>query len=177
MADLRYPNPSHGAPTCVARTRDADATRALGVRIGHLLRGGDVVALHGALGAGKTTLTQGIAVGLHVSRNVTSPTFTLVNPYHGRDEHGESEITLLHVDLYRLSEGDSALLEVESLGLDEFVGAPDAIVIVEWAERIAAWFPPETVHIALDGGDSPDDRSIWIYGSTTRAEEIANALQ
>lgn len=161
-------------------THSAEETRSLGERLGRLLRGGDIVALQGALGAGKTTLAQGIAAGLGVVRAVTSPTFTLVNEYHGRDD-----LVVVHVDLYRLAEGDAALLEAESLGLDEYAGARDAVVLIEWAERLAAWIPPDCLYVALMA-DAPLDepreggaesRVVRVSGAGARALEFVDTLE
>lgn len=98
-------------------------TAAEGERLSGSLRPGDVVLLFGDLGAGKTAFTRGLARGLGVDPGeVSSPTFTLVQEYHGR-------LPLYHVDLYRLEER-----EVDDLGLEELV-AGDGVVVIEWAER------------------------------------------
>jgi len=113
---------------------------AFGRRLGSLLRAGDVVALVGPLGSGKTTLTKGIAQGLGVEepRWVTSPTFVLVHQYEGR-------LPIYHVDAYRLK-GEA---EAEALGTEEiFFG--DGVAIVEWAERIATALPSERLEIVLE---------------------------
>jgi len=126
-----------------AETDSADATRALGQRLAAHLEPGDVLALTGDLGAGKTHLAQGVAAGLGLDAGaVTSPTFALVQ------EHGHG--ALLHLDLYRI-ESDA---EAARLGLDELLDG-DAVVLVEWPERAAAWLPPRTVWIRLShlGGD------------------------
>jgi tRNA threonylcarbamoyladenosine biosynthesis protein TsaE len=104
-------------------TRSELDTEGAGARLAESLRGGDVVLLHGELGAGKTAFTRGLARGLGIDpAEVSSPTFTLVQEYHGR-------LTLYHVDLYRLEER-----EVDDLGLDELV-LGDGVVVIEWAER------------------------------------------
>jgi len=121
-------------------TNSTDETIALGRRLGQLLGPGDVVALRGPLGSGKTTLTKGIAAGLGVPepRWVTSPTFVLVHQYEGR-------VPVYHVDAYRLR----GAADAEALGSDEmFFG--DGVVVVEWAERIAGALPDERLDIALE---------------------------
>jgi tRNA threonylcarbamoyladenosine biosynthesis protein TsaE len=129
----------------------AEATQALGARLGRLARPGDVFALHGDLGAGKTCLVQGIARGLGVTTPVTSPTFILVAEHAGR-------LPLLHVDLYRTE----SLAEVRALGLEDLVGR-EAVTVIEWAERAGLLLPPETVHVRIDGvGDEP--RRVEIEG-------------
>ena len=132
----------------------SDATYRLGERLGMAASAGQIIALSGELGAGKTTLTQGIAKGLGISARVTSPTFTLVNEYGA----GTRRLRLIHIDTYRLSESAStALAEATTLGLDEiFATAPlsdsdseGAVVIIEWAERITDLLPPDALYITL----------------------------
>ena len=84
------------------------------------LTGGDIVLLHGELGAGKTTFTKGIALALGVKEVVTSPTFTIVKEYEG------SSLRLYHMDMYRLS-GD-----ITELGLEEYLGRKDGVSVIEW---------------------------------------------
>lgn len=101
-------------------------TQNLGERIGRHLKAGDTIFLFGELGAGKTTLTQGIARGLGVSKKeyVRSPSFTLVNEYSGR-------VPVYHIDLYRIDSSD----ELENLGLEEIFSG-QGVAIVEWAEKL-----------------------------------------
>jgi tRNA threonylcarbamoyladenosine biosynthesis protein TsaE len=126
--------------------------------IGARLRAGDVVLLHGDLGAGKTTLTQGIAAGLGVRDHVQSPTFTLVS------EHPGASLTLYHVDLYRLS--DPA--ELETFGFDDLLRPSDGVSVIEWPERAGEWLPEDylAIELAVAG---PDQRRITI----SRAGAIA----
>jgi tRNA threonylcarbamoyladenosine biosynthesis protein TsaE len=109
-------------------TRSASDTLTLGEKIGRHLEAGDIVFLFGDLGAGKTTLTQGIARGLGVAKEeyVRSPTFTLVNQYKGK-------VPVYHIDLYRIASSH----ELEDLGLEE-VFSSEGISIVEWAEKLFA---------------------------------------
>ncbi len=128
-----------------AETDAADATVALGRALASRLSPGQVVALHGDLGAGKTHLVKGIAEGLGGRADrVTSPTFTLVHEY-------ETSPPLVHADLYRVA--DPA--EADALGLDEWIAAGDAIVVVEWPDRAPALWPADTLHLHLAhlGGD------------------------
>ena len=132
-------------PVHAVQTHSPAATYALGQRLGQLLRPGQVVALHGDLGAGKTLLTQGIAAGLGVTGRVTSPTFTLVNRY--RTGQG---FDLVHIDCYRLGEGAlDATLEAVAFGLEEILAADDAIVVIEWAERVATLLPADCLQITI----------------------------
>jgi tRNA threonylcarbamoyladenosine biosynthesis protein TsaE len=124
-------------------THSAASTRRLGRRLGERLRGGDLVLLCGDLGAGKTTVAQGIAAGLGVQGPVASPTFTLVNEYPGRDADGRP-VSLCHVDLYRLADGG-----IETLGLDDYLGAPDIVAVVEWPQMAPAALPPTALLIEI----------------------------
>ncbi|MCS7260679.1 MAG: tRNA (adenosine(37)-N6)-threonylcarbamoyltransferase complex ATPase subunit type 1 TsaE [Anaerolineae bacterium] len=112
-------------------------TRRLGARLGELLQGGEVIALQGALGSGKTRWVQGLAQGLGVQEPVTSPTFTLIHEYHGRH-------TLYHIDMYRITQ----LAEALDLGLEDYLYG-DGVCVIEWAERIAAALPRDHLWITL----------------------------
>lgn len=125
----------------------------LGVRIGEQLRGGEILLLNGSLGAGKTVLVKGIAQALDVDEDdVSSPSFTLVNPYQGR-------LLLYHIDLYRLDEGAAAAHAVD---LDELLSDEEAVTIIEWAERMGRYpLPPAAWSITITGdGDAPRNISI-----------------
>jgi tRNA threonylcarbamoyladenosine biosynthesis protein TsaE len=126
----------------VAVTNSESETSAAGEQLAARLVAGDVVLLHGDLGAGKTAFVRGVARGLGASADdVTSPTFTLMQEYRGR-------LTLVHVDLYRLSSE-----EIPALGIEESTDGP-AVVAVEWAERGGGW-PPDSWVIRFEdqGGD------------------------
>jgi tRNA threonylcarbamoyladenosine biosynthesis protein TsaE len=110
---------------------DTEATRSLGVTLGQSLPAGSVILLEGDLGAGKTTLVQGIGEGLGITDPIVSPTFTLIN------EYTEGRLPLYHLDLYRLEPA-----EVETLNLESYwegVEFPMGIVAIEWAERLPYW--------------------------------------
>lgn len=110
-------------------THSADETIALGRELASKLRKLRMVILHGDLGAGKTTLVKGIAEGLHAASQdeVTSPTFTLIHEYRA------SEVTLYHVDLYRIE----TERELATLGLDELFAEDGNLVLLEWGEKFA----------------------------------------
>ena len=119
-----------------------------GHRIGSRLEGGEILLLSGPLGAGKTLLVKGLCAALGIdAEEVTSPSFTLVNPYAGR-------LQLYHIDLYRLDEGASAAHAVD---LDELLADERAVIAIEWAERMLNYPLPGNVwHIDLSGdGDAP----------------------
>jgi tRNA threonylcarbamoyladenosine biosynthesis protein TsaE len=123
----------------------AEATRQLGVRLGRALQAGDVIALLGPLGSGKTTFAQGLAVGLEVppERHVASPTFALVNEHPGR-------VPFVHADLYRIERPG----ELRELGLE--AGYDRAATALEWADRFWEVVPRDHLAITfvptLDGG-------------------------
>ena len=128
-------------------------TFSLGVAIGKQLSGGEILLLDGPLGAGKTVLVKGIAHALEVDEeDVTSPSFTLVNPYQGR-------LDAYHIDLYRLGEGASAAHAVD---LDEILTDEKAVVMIEWAERMGRYpLPGNAWHISI-AGDGEEPRRISI---------------
>lgn len=137
-----------GTPVNITGAREIDSVEAMqvfGRELAAHLRPGDVVLLHGDLGAGKTTLTQGIAAGLGVSDAVQSPTFTLVQEHRGR------EMMLYHLDLYRLDDPS----ELESLGYEAYLDPEDGISVIEWPERAGDWLPERfwLVRIGHLGGD------------------------
>ena len=140
--------------------RDASETFDLGKQIGAQLRGGEILLLDGPLGAGKTIFVKGVAAGLRVDADeVTSPSFTLVNPYQGR-------LPLFHIDLYRLDAGASAAHAVD---LDELLTDEEAVVVIEWAERLGKYpLPPCVWHVKIQG-DGDAARSIAIsHGCATK---------
>ncbi len=124
------------------RTTTADATRRLGRVFAPLVAEGDVIALTGELGAGKTCFVQGLAVGLDVQVPVTSPTFMLQRIYPGR-------VRLVHLDVYRLDR----LQDVMDLG-DEAL-APDVVTVVEWGDTIASLLPDDRLDLELRHADDP----------------------
>src|SRR6185503_1797791 len=125
-----------------------EQTFNFGFHIGEKLNGGEILLLSGPLGAGKTLLVKGICAALGIEEeDVTSPSFTLVNPYDGR-------LRLYHIDLYRLDEGASAAHAVD---LDELLAEEKAVIVIEWAERMRNYPLPGNVwRITIEGdGDSP----------------------
>lgn len=119
--------------------QDSAATEEFGRRLGGLLESGDVVCLTGDLGAGKTLLAKGVAAGLGAApEEVTSPTFTIMNVYQGRD------LELRHFDLYRLNRAE----ELEDIGFGEYAGG-EGVTLIEWAELFREELPPEYLQITL----------------------------
>ncbi|MFN6481621.1 MULTISPECIES: tRNA (adenosine(37)-N6)-threonylcarbamoyltransferase complex ATPase subunit type 1 TsaE [unclassified Nostoc] len=122
---------------------DTEATLRLGITLGESLTPGSVILLEGDLGAGKTTLVQGIGKGLGISEPIVSPTFTLIN------EYTEGRFPLYHLDLYRLEPPEVAALNLESYweGIEVIPG----IVAVEWAERLP-YKPDSYLSVSLTYG-------------------------
>ena len=127
----------------------------LGMRIGSMLRKGDVVALQGTLAAGKTTITKGIALGLGITEDVTSPTFTLISEYYGR-------LPLYHMDVYRLDSTEDFV----NLGVEELLYG-NGVCVVEWSEKVMEELPASSICIRLESRDD-GSRNIsvenWHYG-------------
>lgn len=136
-------------------------TFELGVRFGQELSGGEIILLSGSLGAGKTVFAKGIAQALAIDpEDVTSPSFTLVNPHHGR-------LLLYHIDLYRLDEGATAAHAVD---LEEILADENAVVIIEWAERLGRYPLPDNTWQVTISGDGEEPRNIrWVKNSINHA--------
>lgn len=133
-------------------TASPGSTRRLGIDLANSLRPGQVIALCGDLGSGKTTLTQGIARGLGVTRRITSPTFSISKIY----PTSKPNSFFYHFDLYRLGQP----VDPEAIGLLEALNDPTSIVVIEWPETVTAFLPPH-LHIRFDLID-PQTRSITI---------------
>jgi tRNA threonylcarbamoyladenosine biosynthesis protein TsaE len=136
----------------------------LGVRIGGQLSGGEVLLLNGSLGAGKTVLVKGIAHALGIDEeDVTSPSFTLVNPHAGR-------LLLYHIDLYRLEEGASAAHAVD---LEEILSDEDAVIVIEWADRMGRYpLPSGVLRVSIAGdGDAPRHISLTMLESPVAGKD------
>ncbi len=129
-----------GSEPSEVETNSVEETRALGERLGRQLNRGDVVALMGDLGSGKTSLVQGICRGLGVKGVVNSPSYTIVNEYAGR-------CSVYHLDFYRLHGREDLL----SLGCEEYFYG-DGICLIEWAERAADLLPAQRVEVHLIRG-------------------------
>ena len=148
--------------TLVLQSKSSSETKRIGARIGKLLRAGDVLLLQGELGSGKTTLTQGIGEALAVKEPVKSPTFVLMNEYHGR-------LVIYHADLYRLNDPG----EVVDLALEEVPA--EGVLIVEWPDRAWRELPPEHLLVQLEEA-SARERTITIAARGERYEEMLAAL-
>lgn len=134
-----------------------DDTTKLGIELGKLLNTGDLICLTGDLGTGKTHITKGIAQGLGITDNITSPTFTIVNEYES------GRLKLNHFDVYRVSDPD----EIYAIGFDDYIFS-DAVSIIEWANYIEEILPDDLLHISikkdLDKGDDYRKITLTPYG-------------
>jgi tRNA threonylcarbamoyladenosine biosynthesis protein TsaE len=130
-----------------------EETTALAASFAKHLQSGDVVALTGELGAGKTVFAKGIAGALKVEGEVTSPTFTLINEHRG-------EATLYHMDLYRLN----SLQEMLDIGVEEYFYG-DGICLVEWAEKMEEYLPVKAIRVNIRSGGED-------HGENSRVIEI-----
>jgi tRNA threonylcarbamoyladenosine biosynthesis protein TsaE len=157
-------------PFLAVRTHSPDETAALGVRIGDLLRPGEVLLLVGDLGTGKTTFVQGLATGLGIERRPRSPTFTMVHTYQG------GRYPLVHVDLYRTDTST----EVEGLGLEELL-EPPAVAAVEWGEKAAPVIGNDYLELDFSWEEADDDartiRFIPVGAWQGRMGEISEAVR
>ena len=152
-------------PRLALQTRSAEETRRLGMAIAPALHSGDVLALSGDLGAGKTTFVQGLAVGLGVAEWVTSPTFILMKSYAG------SRYSLVHLDVYRLDN----VQEVLDLGLDALF-EPSAIVAVEWGDVIGPLLGSEQLLVDLRHGRQECVREVVVSVQGGRWRDRINTL-
>lgn len=132
---------------------DSAQTQKIGENLGARLKPGDLVTLQGSLGAGKTTFTQGLARGLGIAQNVTSPTFVLMTEYSGR-------VPLVHLDAYRLE--NACYDAVRDAGVLDFLERDDAVQVVEWPECIMDWLPTPRFTIRFENGETENERIIEI---------------
>lgn len=157
------------------KTYSEEETVELGRRFAHNLEKGDVVALYGELGAGKTEFVKGICEYFHVDDIVSSPTFTIMNQYSGSTRDHE-EIALYHVDLYRIESGK----ELEEIGFNECTRSRRAIKLIEWAEKANGCLPRERYSVIFRFNDEDEDmRLIEIRHSEENdpEEDMAAVLQ
>jgi ATPase, YjeE family len=147
-------------------TRNPADTFAFGQRLGGRLAVGDVVCLSGDLGAGKTVLVQGVAAGLGITDQVTSPTFTILQVYE------TGRLPLYHFDLYRLE--NSA--ELDNIGFEEYIGS-DGAAVIEWADKFVADMPEERLWIELRGSGDASGRALCLTPEGERYRLLCAELE
>jgi tRNA threonylcarbamoyladenosine biosynthesis protein TsaE len=138
-------------------TTDSEGTSQFAARLAGLLLPGDVIALEGDLGAGKTTFTKGLAKGLEIKKTVNSPTFTIIKEYKGK-------LPLYHMDVYRVADA------FEDLGFDEYFEG-DGVTVVEWAHLIEEQLPQERLTIFLYREEG-DHRKMVLVPKGKRYEQL-----
>jgi tRNA threonylcarbamoyladenosine biosynthesis protein TsaE len=144
-------------------TLTAESTFNLGIELGSVCRGGELIALNGELGVGKTWLAKGIGKGLHIAEPIHSPTFTLINEYRGK-------LPMVHVDFYRLNDLD----EVFNLGLDEYQDQGH-VVVIEWADKFASALPPDYLNIQITSQDDTS-RQLMVTQTGDSCRHLFQAL-
>lgn len=146
------------------KLKNLEETNEFGVKLGQLLKTGDILCLNGDLGAGKTTLTKSIGIGLGVQEYITSPTFALINQYNGR-------IPVYHFDVYRLENVN----EIYDLGFDDYFYGK-GVCIIEWADKIETMIPKDRIVIDIKNGNNIDERILKITGYGNRFNELVKEL-
>ncbi|MGP4077591.1 tRNA (adenosine(37)-N6)-threonylcarbamoyltransferase complex ATPase subunit type 1 TsaE [Halobacillus sp. K22] len=143
------------------KSSSPEETMAFAEKLGHRLRAGDVLTLEGDLGAGKTTFTKGLGIGLGVKRTINSPTFTIMKEYMGR-------LPFYHMDVYRLEDSD------EDLGFEEFFEG-EGVCVVEWAHFIEEFLPEERLDITISY-DSESSRTIYLKAASAHFDEVCKEI-
>jgi len=139
-------------------TKSDKETMKLGEKLAKRFRGGETIALTGDLGAGKTTLIKGIAMGLGIKKNITSPTFVLMKLYKPQTSSNSSIKQLCHVDAYRINNGQ----ELNDIGIMEYIDHPRTLTIVEWAEKVKEILPNDVIWVKMGYGKKENEREIEI---------------
>lgn len=133
--------------------QNAEETESFGLALAKRLKAGDIIAMTGNLGAGKTTLTKSIAAGLGIEEMVNSPTFTIVQEYRG------GRLPLYHFDVYRVSDPD----ELFEIGYEDYFFG-DGVCVVEWANQIEELMPEYTIWIDISYGKQEEERIYRVRG-------------
>ncbi len=147
--------------SCMFYSHNEDELIAYGNRLGQELQAGDVLVLTGNLGAGKTTLTKGIAKGLDIHQMIKSPTYTIVREYEGR-------LPLYHLDVYRIGN------DPDSIDLDDFLYG-DGVTVIEWGELLETDLLGDYLEIVI--APSGDGREITLHSNGSRSQELLEAIE
>ncbi len=148
------------------KTFNSKQTYVLAAKLASKLKGGDVIALSGNLGAGKTTFVKGLAKALGIKQHITSPTFLLLKSYPVRQSVKNKKDGIqqfVHVDAYRIERVD----DLREIGFFEYAGQAGTVTLVEWAERVRAAIPKKSIWIKIKIGqsaDRPTERTFTIQG-------------
>jgi tRNA threonylcarbamoyladenosine biosynthesis protein TsaE len=162
---LRPHSTGHAMPReLVLETTSAEQSARVGAAIGSAAGAGDVITLVGPLGAGKTTVVQGMAAGLGVAERATSPSFTLIHEHRGR-------LPFYHVDLYRLAPD-----ETEGLGLEEVLGG-GGVAAVEWGERLPLGACPDALEITISFGEQDTARRLALTATGPMSEALLRRVE
>ena len=133
-------------------THSPEETEALAAHLAESLTGGEVLAMFGGMGMGKTAFVRGLAVGLQVAEEVSSPTFALVNEYQGR-------LPVAHFDMYRVESWD----DLYSTGFFDYLDT-DCVLAIEWSENIENALPDDSIRVEITAGEQEQERKIFISG-------------
>jgi len=159
-------------------------TQSLGMHLGELVRGGELILLAGQLGMGKTTFTQGLAQGMGITATITSPTFTLLKEYTAQARFVEytnqsnsstakpHKLALYHFDLYRLDEPE----EIVDLGFEDYFYDSDGVCVVEWADKASELWVPERLAINMNM-QGETERGLEFTATGTRYSELLRQFQ
>lgn len=144
-------------------TKNNTQTIKFGKEFAKKLTGGEVLALTGDLGSGKTTFTQGLAKGLGIKNNITSPTFVLLKNYHGKINN--KNIEFVHIDAYRVQ----SIEDIKSAGIEDYLNRKGVIMVIEWAEKIKKILPKNIINISFEADDTENEnkRKISIISSSS----------
>ena len=134
-------------------------TEALGRKLAGLLRGKEMIALFGDLGAGKTAFTRGLCAGLGITQGVSSPTFAIVNAYNGK-------FPVYHFDMYRVSSAD----DLFAVGYYDYIGT--GVIVIEWSENIEEELEPDCIRVTIRKTDKENERIFEIEGLDEYADVI-----
>lgn len=146
------------------RVESVEETERLGHKLGQSLGGGEVITLDGDLGAGKTSITKSIALGLGIEEHITSPTFTIVNEYEGR-------CPLYHFDVYRIGDPE----EMYDIGYEEYLNS-EGVCVIEWSSLIESILPDKRLEIVIHRGHGESDREIEIIPHGENYEALVEEL-
>lgn len=134
------------------KSQSPEETEAIGARLAQQLQGGEVIAMCGGMGMGKTAFVRGLARGLGIPEGVSSPTFALVHEYRGR-------LTLYHFDMYRVTGWD----DLYSTGFFDYLDT-DAVLVIEWSENIEAALPDPLIRVTISQGEKEEERLLKLEG-------------